>query len=378
MQFRDLKKQYDMLKPDIDNAISNVIEKSEFIMGPAVKKLEDELALYAGTKHCISCGSGTDALILALLALGIKKGDAVFVPDFTFFASAGSVLRTGATPVLIDVDEETYNMDHQKLDAKIQEVIREGILQPRAVITVDLFGLPADYEKLMPVADKYSLKIIEDGAQAFGGRINDKRVCSFGDIGATSFFPAKPLGCFGDGGAVFTDNDRYAEGIRSYRIHGKGENKYDNIRSGFNSRLDTIQAAVLGVKLKAFREYELDAVNKTAKKYSNKLKDLVKVPYVPANYHSAWAQYTICFEDEKKRDNAMETLKRGGIPTMIYYRKPLHFQKALENTYSYNTKDCIKTEKLCQRVLSLPIHPYLSDEDIEKVTSVLIKSINNE
>ena len=251
MQFRDLQKQYQVLKSDIDQAISQVLTDGNFISGTQVAELEEKLATCVGTKHCVTCGNGTDALTLALMVWGIGAGDAVFVPDFTFFASGETPAYAGATPVFVDVEEDTFNISPASLEEAILEIKREGKLTPRVIVAVDLFGQPADYPRIRQIADRYGLLILEDGAQGFGGRIGQQRACSFGDISTTSFFPAKPLGCYGDGGAVFTDNDEWALLLRSYRIHGKGTDKYDNVRIGMNSRLDTLQAAILQVKLRA-------------------------------------------------------------------------------------------------------------------------------
>ena len=269
MEFRDLKKQYDTLKTAIDSSIQSVIDQGTFISGPQVRQLEEELAAYTGTKHCIACGNGTDALSMALMAWNIQEGDAVFVPDFTFFATGEVVSFEGATPVFVDVDKDTFNMDPVRLEEAIQSVLSEGKLTPRVIIPVDLFGLPAPYPQIRKIADEYGLKVLEDGAQGFGGMLKGQRACSFGDISTTSFFPAKPLGCYGDGGAIFTNDDDVAEYLRSIQVHGKGSYKYENIRVGWNSRLDTIQAAVLLPKLKAFQDYELEKVNLAAEMYYN-------------------------------------------------------------------------------------------------------------
>ena len=370
MQFRDLKRQYETLRINIDLAMLNVAENGNFIEGAQVKELEAELATYVGARHCITCANGTDALTLALMAWKIGRGDAVFVPDFTFFASAETVALAGATPVFVDVKKETFNIDSQSLELQIQKVIAEGKYAPKAIIAVDLFGLPAEFEAIRQIAKKYNLKVLEDGAQGFGGKIGGKRVCSFGDIGTTSFFPAKPLGCYGDGGAVFTDDDQIAEVIRSLKVHGKGVNKYDNVRIGLNSRLDTIQAAVLLVKFKAFKEYELAHVNSIAKRYTEELQGIVKVPTVEEPYYSSWAQYTIRLESKAQRDGLQLALKEEGIPSMVYYQKPMHEQKAFE-ALSCCEDDFANTRELCDTVLSLPMHPYLVDKDIEKVTSII-------
>ena len=274
MQFRDLQKQYQILKPEIDNAIQEVLTTANFISGQQVVELEEQLAKYVGVKHCITCANGTDALTLALMVWNIGKGDAVFVPDFTFFASGETPAYEGATPVFVDVEKDTFNISPVSLEQAIVKVKEEGTLIPRAIVAVDLFGQPANYPKIREIADKYGLLILEDGAQGFGGQIGSQKACSFGDISTTSFFPAKPLGCYGDGGAIFTDNEEWAELLRSYRVHGKGMDKYDNVRIGINSRLDTMQAAVLKVKLKAFQAYELTDVNRAAAKYTELLSNI--------------------------------------------------------------------------------------------------------
>ncbi len=370
MQFRDLKKQYEVLKPQMDQAILDTVASGAYIMGPAVKELEKELAEYVGAKHCISCANGTDALTLALKVWGVKQGDAVFVPDFTFFASAEVVSLEGATPVFVDVDADTFNIDVNSLEAAIERTLSEGKLTPKVIITVDLFGLPADYEAVRKVADKYNLYILEDGAQGFGGATNGKRACSFGDISTTSFFPAKPLGCYGDGGAVFTDNDEWAAHLDSLRVHGKGSFKYDNVRIGVNSRLDTVQAAILRVKLDAFIKYEVEDINKAAALYTENLKDVVKVPLIPENYYSSWAQYTITLESREQRDGLQNFLKEQGVPSMVYYPKPMHQQTAYADL-EFAEGSCPVTEKLCGTVLSLPIHPYITEEDVNRVSELV-------
>lgn len=370
MQFRDLKRQYNILKEDIDKAMLDVAASSAYIMGPQVKELERQLAEYVGVKHCISCANGTDALTLALKAWGIKEGDAVFVPDFTFFSSAEVVSFEGATPVFVDVDRATFNMDAADLRKKIEITLKEGELIPRVIITVDLFGLPADYPAIRRIADEFGLWILEDSAQGFGGEIDGKRDCSFGDIATTSFFPAKPLGCYGDGGACFTDNDDWAALMDSYRVHGKGAFKYDNVRIGMNSRLDTIQAAILQVKLKTFESHEMTDVNKAADEYTELLKDVVETPVVPEGYLSSRAQYTIKLISKAQRDALQSYLKEQGIPSMVYYPTPMHRQTA----YKYlnvSDKDCPVSTELCDIVLSLPMHPYITSEEINEVCNAI-------
>jgi len=371
MEFRDLNKQYQVLKKEIDAAMITVAESGAFIMGKPVKELETELAGYVGVKHCISCANGTDALTLALKAWGIGKGDAVFVPDITFFASAETISMEGATPVFVDVDKDTFNMDPVDLEEKIKKTTTEGKYTPKAIETVDLFGLPANYPEIRKIADKYQLYILEDGAQGFGGMIGNKRACSFGDISTTSFFPAKPLGCYGDGGAIFTDNDEWAALMDSFRVHGKGSEKYDNVRIGMNSRLDTLQAAILRIKFKAFKDYELADVNQAAAKYTEILQGKVKTPIIPKGYYSSWAQYTIQLNSKEERDTLQTKLKEAGIPTMIYYPKPMHLQTAYKGL-NLSSGYCPVTEQLCHTVLSLPIHPYISEKEIEQICDSIL------
>jgi hypothetical protein len=372
MEFRDLKKQYQVLKKDIDKAVTKVMSNANFISGQEVTQLEEQLAEYVGVKHCITCGNGTDALILALMAIGVGKGDAVFVPDFTFFASAEAPAVCGATPIFVDVDKDTFNISVNSLEEMIQETIKIGKIVPRVIIAVDLFGQPADFPKIRKIADKYGLLILEDAAQGFGGAINGKRACSFGDISTTSFFPAKPLGCYGDGGAVFTDNDEWADIIKSLQVHGKGKDKYDNVRIGMNSRLDTIQAAILQVKFNAFKEYELERVNEIANIYTEQLKNVVKVPKILDGFYSSWAQYTIKLSSKAERDALQKKLKEKNIPSMIYYKKTMHEQRCFSHcSFNYNLKN---STYLRTTVLSLPILLYaLEDEQINIIYEILRK-----
>lgn len=397
MQFRDLKKQYQVLKSDIDQAMVDVAASGAYIMGDPVRELEKELAEYVGVKHCLACANGTDALTLALKALGIGKGDAVFVPDFTFFSSAEVVSLEGATPIFVDVDSRTFNMDAKCLDDAIRCVLDQMELRPKAVIAVDLFGLPANFEEIRAVAKRQGMYVIEDGAQGFGGSIRmpkangdgfeQHRACSFGDIATTSFFPAKPLGCYGDGGAVFTDNDEWAALIESYRVHGKGSFKYDNVRIGLNSRLDTLQAAILRVKFKAFKDYELNDVNKAAEYYTQLINGMTKfikkeiqiaTPYIPEGYTSSWAQYTIQLSVPSgngtfNREALQAKLKAKGIPSMVYYPKPMSQQTAFKEVHKYTLTP--NAQRLANSVLSLPMHPYLTREEVRQVVEALISSI---
>jgi len=366
MQFIDLQAQYQYLKERIDIRIDRVLNHGKYIMGPEVHELETKLAEYAGVKHVITCANGTDALQLCLMTLGIKPGDAVFCPTFTFFATAEVIALAGAVPVFVDSDESTFNICPFDLEKQIDKVIGEGKLIPKAIISVDLFGLPANYSELERIANQYNLKLIEDAAQGFGGEIDGKKTGCFGDIATTSFFPAKPLGCYGDGGAVFTNNDEYAELVRSFRVHGKGQDKYDNVRIGMNSRLDTIQAAILLEKLAEFND-ELSARNRIASVYNKSLCSDYLVPKVPNGYRSSWAQYTLVSE---KRDSLMAALKEQGIPTMIYYGCCMHQQSAFANL-GYQEGDFKIAERLSKQVFSLPMYPYLPEDQIDVVTKVL-------
>ena len=357
MQFIDLAAQYAHLKDKIDQRIQTVLDHGQYIMGPEVAELEAKLCEYVGVNHTVSCANGTDALTLALMVLGVQEGDAVFCPTFTFFATAETIAFEGATPVFVDSNEDTFNICPTDLEQRIEAVIAEGKLTPKAIIAVDLFGLPANYPALQMIADKYGLKIIEDAAQGFGGEINGQRAGSFGDIATTSFFPAKPLGCYGDGGAVFTNNEQYAELLRSYRVHGKGKDKYDNVRIGMNSRLDTIQAAILLEKLAAFPE-ELINRNHAAQQYNDQLKAHYKTPVVPDGYLSSWAQYTL---QSSQRDAEMARYKAQGIPTMIYYGTCMHQQTAFAHL-GYHSGDFPVAERLASSVFSLPMHGYVLEE----------------
>lgn len=370
MEFRDLKKQYEVLKPEMDAAIRQVLMDANYISGRQVAELEAALAKYVGVKHCITCANGTDALTLALMVWGIGENDAVFVPDFTFFSSAETVAYEGATPVFTDILEDTFNMDPDSLERAIQAVLKEGKLTPKAIVTVDLFGLPADYQRIRQIAEKYGLYILEDAAQGFGGVYHGKYAGSFGDLATTSFFPAKPLGCYGDGGAIFTDREDWAKLLSSLRVHGKGSGKYDNVRIGMNSRLDTLQAAVLQVKLAAFQKKELSEVNRIADIYTESLKDCVKVPQIPEGLSSGWAQYSILLKDQKERDDVEAYLKENGVPCMIYYRKGMHRQTAFAGLWHYG-EEFLVSNRVCERVLSLPLSPYLTEEDQQKVIRLI-------
>lgn len=368
MQFIDLAAQYQHLKTKIDARIHKVLDHGHYIMGPEVFELEEKLAEYVGVKHAITCANGTDALTLAMMVLDIKEGDAVFCPTFTFFATAETIAFANATPVFVDSEESTFNICPADLEKRIQQVIAEGKLMPKAIVSVDLFGLPANYVEIEAIAKKYNLKLIEDAAQGFGGSFNSKMAGAFGDIATTSFFPAKPLGCYGDGGAIFTNSDEYAALLRSFCVHGKGTDKYDNVRIGVNSRLDTIQAAVLLEKLAEFPK-ELSARQKVADNYGENLKGRFKVPLVPEGYTSSWAQYTICSDD---RELDMSSYQDNGVPTMTYYRTCMHQQTAFSEL-NYKAGDFPVAEKLAKQVFSLPMHPYLSEQDQQRILKDFVR-----
>lgn len=369
MQFIDLQRQYERIKSNLEKRLSSVFNSCKFILGPEVNELEQKLADFVGRKYCVSCSSGTDALLMPLLAWGIKEGDAVFTTPFTFIATSEVIRLVGATPVFVDIDERTFNISPQKLEEKIIEVLNSGKLHPKVIIPVDLFGLPADYDQILKIAEKYNLFVLEDAAQGFGGSVSGKRSCAFGDVSATSFFPAKPLGCYGDGGAVFTDDEDIYELLLSIRVHGQGTNKYENVRLGINGRLDTIQAVVLLTKLEIFEE-ELELRNQVAKKYSSLLKGKVEVPYVPEGYFSSWAQYSVLAENEQHRTEILNRLKANNVPTAIYYPIPLHLQKVNQDL-GYKIGDFPVVEAISKRIFSLPMHPYLKDDEIEFIASII-------
>lgn len=367
--FNDLGAQYHHLKPEIDRQIASVIEESHFISGPQVKELEKELCDYTGRKFCLTTDSGTDALLIPLMAKGIGKGDAVFVPAFTFFASAEVISLVGATPVFCDSEEDTFNMDPDSLVSQIEKTKREGKLKPKAVVAVDLFGHPADFVRIEKICKDYGLFLMEDGAQGFGGAIGARKACSFGDCSGTSFFPAKALGCYGDGGAIFTDDEGLYNIMASIRVHGKGTMKYDNVRLGLNARLDTLQAAILLPKLHAFDEENRHRIHAAAR-YSEQLKGRFTVPSVRKGFTSSFAYYTLKAKSPEERTKAMGALKAAGVPSNIYYPNPLHLQKVYE-PLGYKKGDLPVAEKLSQTVFSLPMHGYITDDVIDDICSVL-------
>lgn len=371
LEFIDLAAQQRRIRPQIDTAIQKVLQHGHYIMGPEVAQLEQALSAFCGAKHTISCANGTDALGMVLLAKDVKAGDAVFVPSFTFAATAEVVAWMGAEPVFIDVLPDTFTMDPESLKQGIQVAKKRG-LKPTAVIPVDLFGQPADYTALEDIAAENGLWILADAAQSFGATDQGRSVGTLGLATATSFFPAKPLGCYGDGGAIFTDDDDLAETLRSLRVHGKGTDKYDNIRIGVNGRLDTLQAAILLEKLKIFPD-EIRARQHIADFYTEKLKEKFETPAVRKGSTSVWAQYTLKLENTEKRQALVSHLKQTGIPTVIYYPKPLHQQTAYL-TFLRAEPDLPISTHLAQVVLSLPMHPYLDDPTLEFITDAVLRS----
>ena len=366
MQFIDLGAQRERIGDRLTTAINQVVADGRYILGPQVAEFEQKLAAYVGTKHCIACANGTDALLLPLLASGIGPGDAVFVPSFTFAATAEVVALAKAEPVFVDVEPDTYNIDVASLEAAIEMIKTEGRLVPRAIIPVDLFGIAADYEAIAAIAARENLIVIEDAAQAIGGSTGGRMCGSFGLVASTSFYPAKPLGCYGDGGAMFTNDDAFAEKLRSYAFHGKGETQYDNVHIGLNSRLDTIQAAILLEKL-AILEDEMEARKRVGERYAEGLGDVVKAARAPAGDRSAWAQYAI---ETPNRDALKAHLQENGIPSVIYYVKPLHQQVAYRD-FPVAPGGLPVSEALPNTILCLPMHPYLSSEDQDRVISTI-------
>jgi UDP-2-acetamido-2-deoxy-ribo-hexuluronate aminotransferase len=384
LEFIDLHAQQNRIRETIEARIRTVLDHGQYIMGPEIKELESQLASYVGVKHALGCASGTDALLMALMAYNVGPGDAIFTSPFTFIATAEVICLLGATPIFVDIDPRTFNLDSEKLDQAIIALKRNdgslyplprkphaSPLTPKAVIPVDLFGLTADYDAIQAVTEKYGLAVIEDAAQSFGAEFKGTRACSFGNIACTSFFPAKPLGCYGDGGMCFTNDDSFADVMDSIRVHGKGNHKYDNIRVGINGRLDSLQAAILIAKFGIFAD-EIDLRQKVAAGYSRGLGEESKVipPQIPVGYKSSWAQYSVLARDESHRSELQGKLKEAGIPTAIYYPKPLHLQTAF-NHLGYKAGDFPVSEDCASRIFSLPMHPYLRSEDQDKIVRLL-------
>jgi dTDP-4-amino-4,6-dideoxygalactose transaminase len=385
VQFIDLAAQQERIRERIEANIAAVLDHGKYIMGPEIQRLEEKLARYVGVKHAISCASGTDALLLALMAYDIGPGDAIFTTPFTFIATGEVISLLGATPVFVDIDPQTFNIDPSKLEPSVQAVLdnqaadlplpQSGVpLVPRGIISVDLFGLPADYDDLDAIAGQYGLFVLEDAAQSFGAEYKGNKACNLAQIGCTSFFPAKPLGCYGDGGMCFTDNEDLHEIMMSLRVHGKGTHKYDNVRIGMNGRMDTLQAAVLLAKFDIFPE-EIELRQQVARRYSELLNQQAEVqtPVVPEGMTSAWAQYSVLAKDETHRTQLQARLKEAGIPTAIYYPKPLHLQTAFK-PLGYEEGDFPISEDFSGRIFSLPMHPYLSNSDQEMIAKILSAS----
>lgn len=368
IKFIDFQTQYKRIKGSLLPQIENFLESGNYIMGKQVYELEDKLSKYVGRKYCLTCASGTDALMIPLMALNIGINDAVFVPSFTFFATAESVSLVGATPVFVDVEPDSFNIDPTNLEYQIQKIIKENKLIPKAIIPVNLFGVIADYYKIYSLAEKYNLFIIEDAAQSFGSTLDCKKSCSFGNVSATSFYPAKPFGCYGEGGAVFTDDEDLYNRMYSIRVHGQGIDRYVNERIGLNARFDTFQAIVLLEKLKIFDD-EFNQRRVIARKYSASIKTL-KCPIEPVNQEISWAQYSVLAESKEQREFYLNLLKDKGVPTGIYYPIPLHLQKAYE-FLGYKKGDLPISEDLSERIFSLPIHPYMNDEEINYIVEIL-------
>ena len=375
MQFIDLNAQYQALKPQIDANIQGVLNSAQFIGGSYVKELEAQLAAFTGRKHCITCANGTDALQLAFMAMDVGERDAVFCPDMTFISSTEPANMLGAVSVFCDICPDTYCLDPASLERQIQAVLAEGVFTPKAVVAVDILGNPCDYDAIMPICEKYGLTLIEDAAQSFGACYKGKRTCSFGRIAITSFFPAKPLGCYGDGGAVFTDDDELDKLFRSLCVHGKGPGgKYDNIRVGLNSRLDNLQAAVLLPKLKALGDYELEARQAVAKRYNAAFAGKLVTPFIAEDCLSAWAQYALLAEDTAQRDKIVAYLTKKGIPNMIYYPKPQHALPVFQNEPRYG-EDFKNANDYCARTFSLPMHPYLTEAEQDEVIAAVLEAL---
>ncbi len=368
--FIDLQAQRRRLGEPLNQAVLATVAAGQFILGPQVAELEKKLAAFAGSKHCVTCANGTDALMIVLRAWNIGTGDAVFVPAFTFAATAEVVSLVGASPVFVDVYEDTYNMDPASLEAAIALVKRDTKLKPRVVIPVDLFGQPADYAAIEPICKREGLKLFDDTAQGFGGVLNGRVAGGIGDASATSFFPAKPLGCYGDGGATFTNDDELAATLRSIRVHGQGSDKYENVRIGVNSRLDTIQAAILLEKFNIFPE-EIEMREKVARRYAQSFAktNRIVVPRVIEGAQSTWAQYTI---QVLNRDKLQADLKAKGIPTAVYYPIPLNEQRAYKQYPSVSTP---KSAALSKTVVSIPMHPYLEAPVQEQIVAAVLHSV---
>jgi UDP-2-acetamido-2-deoxy-ribo-hexuluronate aminotransferase len=373
LPFIDLRAQRRRIEAEINTAVARVIEHGQYIMGPEVEQLENRLSEFVGAAHCLSCSSGSDALLMALMAYDVKPGDAIITTPFTFFATAEMISLLGATPIFVDIDPETYNLDPVKLKWAVDVSNRDASLNLRGIVTVDLFGLPCDYDEIMAIAHEHDLFVIQDAAQSFGATYKSARVPTQGDIGTTSFFPAKPLGCYGDGGAVFTNDAKLAEKMASIRVHGKGTDKYSNVRIGLNARMDTIQAAILLEKIKIYAD-EISRRQIVADTYVDHLADTnLQLPIVPEERRSVWAQFTL---QSGKRQEIQTALKSEGIPTAVYYIKPLHLLAAYDSL-GYQRGDLPVAEAASERVVSLPFHPYLASEQIKRICTAVRAAAKN-
>lgn len=375
MQFIDLKTQYNILRTKIDSNIQAVLDSAQFIGGPQVEELESQLASFVGRKHCVTCANGTDALQIAFMIAGVGKGDAVFCPDMTFISSTEPAKMFGAASVFCDITPDTYNLCPESLERQIKAVLAGGELTPKAVVAVDILGNPCDYDAIVPICQKYGLFLIEDAAQSFGASYKDRKTCSFGHIATTSFFPAKPLGCYGDGGAIFTDDDETDKLCRSLCVHGKGPGgKYDNIRVGMNSRLDNLQAAILLPKLKALGDYELDRRQTVAGRYSAAFAGKFITPFVAEGCVSAWAQYALLAEDTAQRDRIIAHLNEKGIPNMVYYPTPQHALPVFRKEPAYG-ETFRNANDYCARTFSLPMYPYLTEAEQDQVIEAVLEAL---
>jgi UDP-2-acetamido-2-deoxy-ribo-hexuluronate aminotransferase len=383
MQFIDLAAQQDLIRDKIQANIQGVLAHGKYIMGPEIKELEERLGDFVGVEHAIACSSGTDALLLALMACEVGPGDAILTSPFTFIATAEVVSLLGATPVFVDIDPKTLNVDPKHLEKAVAALqkgsaeyplprTKDASLTSKGIIAVDLFGLTADYDAINAIAKKHGLFVIEDAAQSFGAQYKDRRACSLADVACTSFFPAKPLGCYGDGGMCFTGNGELAQKMRSLSVHGQGSDKYENVRVGINGRLDTLQAAILHAKFDVFPK-EIELRQEVAARYTHSLSNPsngLATPHVPPGYQSVWAQYSVLSKNEKHRSELQSRLKEAGIPTAIYYPKPLHLQKAFQGL-GYRSGDFPVSEECSGRIFSLPMHPYLAERDQQQIAQVM-------
>lgn len=375
MKLIDLQLQYAALKREIDANIQAVLDSTQFIGGPFVSRLEEQLATFTGRKYCITCANGTDALQVAYMALGVGTGDAVFCPDFTFVASTEAAKLLGATSVFCDIDPHTYCLSPESLERQVKAVLVEGQFTPKAVVAVDILGNSCDYDRICSICKKYRLSLVEDAAQSFGASYHGRRCGSFGRIATTSFFPAKPLGCYGDGGAIFTDDDELAPLCRSLCVHGKGPGgKYDNVRVGINSRLDAIQAAVLIPKLRALEQYELDARQTVAQRYNAAFAQKFVTPFVAEDCVSVYAQYALLAKNREQRDRILTHLDQNGIPNMIYYPTPQHMLPVFKNEPQYG-ESYGNASDYCARTFSLPMHPYLEEEGQRIVINKVLEAV---